>query len=81
MGFRLSITGGAFALALLTSSAHAQLVLPGIDVWASRSGGITGAAVSTITAEDIARAVAFLLSEDAAYVTGQTLSVNGGMYM
>ena len=27
------------------------------------------------------RAVAFLLSEDAAYITGQTLSVNGGMYM
>jgi len=33
------------------------------------------------TAQDIARAAAFLLSEDAAYVTGQTLSVNGGMYM
>lgn len=33
------------------------------------------------TAEDVARAVAFLLSEDAAYITGQTLSVNGGMYM
>jgi 3-oxoacyl-[acyl-carrier protein] reductase len=31
--------------------------------------------------EDIARAVAFLVSEDAAYITGQTLSVNGGMYM
>ncbi|MEW6757684.1 MAG: 3-oxoacyl-[acyl-carrier-protein] reductase [Acidobacteriota bacterium] len=33
------------------------------------------------TSEDVARAVAFLLSEDAAYITGQTLSVNGGMYM
>jgi 3-oxoacyl-[acyl-carrier protein] reductase len=33
------------------------------------------------TAEDVARAVAFLLSEEAAYITGQTLSVNGGMYM
>jgi 3-oxoacyl-[acyl-carrier protein] reductase len=33
------------------------------------------------TAQDIARAVAFLLSEDAAYITGQTLSINGGMYM
>lgn len=31
--------------------------------------------------EDIAAAVAFLVSDDAAYVTGQVLSVNGGMYM
>ena len=33
------------------------------------------------TAEDIAKAVLFLASEEAAYVTGQTLSVNGGMAM
>lgn len=31
--------------------------------------------------EDIAGAVAFLISKDAAYITGQTLSVTGGMYM
>lgn len=30
---------------------------------------------------DVAHAVKFLLSEDAAYVTGQVVSVNGGMYM
>ncbi|MCP2620082.1 3-oxoacyl-[acyl-carrier-protein] reductase [Candidatus Aminicenantes bacterium AC-334-K16] len=33
------------------------------------------------TPEDVAKAVRFLLSEDAAYITGQVLSVNGGMYM
>ena len=33
------------------------------------------------TSEDVARAIAFLLSEDAAYITGHTISVNGGMYM
>ena len=31
--------------------------------------------------EDIAKTVAFLASDDAAYVTGQVLSVNGGMMM
>jgi 3-oxoacyl-[acyl-carrier protein] reductase len=31
--------------------------------------------------EDIAAAVAFLASADAAYITGETLHVNGGMYM
>jgi len=31
--------------------------------------------------EEIAATVAFLLSEDAAYITGQTLHVNGGLYL
>src|ERR1700743_2241660 len=31
--------------------------------------------------EDIASAVAFLVSPQAAYITGTTLHVNGGMYM
>lgn len=33
------------------------------------------------TPEDVAAAVAFLVSDDARYITGQTLHVNGGMYM
>ncbi|MEM7027530.1 MAG: 3-oxoacyl-ACP reductase FabG [Pseudomonadota bacterium] len=32
-------------------------------------------------ADEIAKAVAFLASAEAEYITGQTLSVNGGMYM
>jgi len=33
------------------------------------------------TAEDIAAAVVFLASDQAAYITGQVIQVNGGMYM
>lgn len=33
------------------------------------------------TTEDVAAAVAFLTAEDARYITGQTIHVNGGMYM
>jgi len=33
------------------------------------------------TPEDVANAVAFLVSDEAAYITGQVLSVNGGMAM
>ena len=31
--------------------------------------------------KDIAKAVAFLASDDAGYITGTTLHVNGGLYM
>jgi 2-hydroxycyclohexanecarboxyl-CoA dehydrogenase len=33
------------------------------------------------TPQDIANAVAFFAAEEAAYVTGQTLSVSGGITM
>lgn len=32
------------------------------------------------TAQDVAAAVAFLCSNDASYITGQVLNVNGGIY-
>ena len=34
-----------------------------------------------ITEAEIAAAMAFLASDDAAYITGQTLRVNGGLSM
>jgi 3-oxoacyl-[acyl-carrier protein] reductase len=33
------------------------------------------------TPQDIASAVCFLASDEAAYITGQVIAVNGGMYM
>ena len=33
------------------------------------------------TGEDIANAVIFLCSDDSSYITGETIHVNGGMYM
>jgi 3-oxoacyl-[acyl-carrier protein] reductase len=33
------------------------------------------------TSDDVASAVAFLASDDASYITGHVLSVNGGMRM
>ena len=37
--------------------------------------------ITPATAEEVAAAVAYLASNEAAYVTGQVLRVNGGMYM
>jgi len=31
--------------------------------------------------KEVASAVAFLLSDEASYITGETLKVNGGLYM
>jgi 3-oxoacyl-[acyl-carrier protein] reductase len=31
--------------------------------------------------DDVASAVCFLASDEAAYITGQVLAVNGGMYL
>jgi acetoacetyl-CoA reductase len=49
------------------------------DAMKSILAGIPAARLAR--AEDIARAVRFLVQDDAGYITGTTLSINGGQYM
>ena len=58
---------------------------PGLEMWSQFAPAEFDAFVSTIPLgrvgrleEDVGRAVAFLLSEDAGYVTGSTLMADGG---
>ena len=50
-------------------------------------GGLAGPLLTQVplgrlgSPDDIAAAVAFLAGPEAAYITGETLHVNGGMYM
>ncbi len=85
VGFTLSV-----ALEVASRGITANVVAPGlIDTDMTRA--IAGAAreewAAKIplrrlgTSEDIAAAVCFLASDEASYITGQVLAVNGGMYM
>ena len=60
--------------------------------WEAALRGTTAAAVRDLwiadtplgrleTPDDVARAVAFLVSDDASFITGEALAVNGGAYM
>jgi 3-oxoacyl-[acyl-carrier protein] reductase len=89
---KAGLIGFAKALALEVASRGitVNVVAPGlIDTDMTRA--ITGAAHETWAAkiplgrlgtpEDVAAAVCFLASDEAAYITGQVIAVNGGMYM
>jgi len=85
----IGLTKGV-AKELASRNITANVVAPGFietDMTADLADKAKDAMVSQIplgrpgTAEDIARAVVFLASDDAAYITGQTLHVSGGMYM
>jgi 3-oxoacyl-[acyl-carrier protein] reductase len=47
-----------------------------------REGLLAGVPLGRVgTAQDVALSVAFLASDDASYITGHILDVNGGMHM
>jgi 3-oxoacyl-[acyl-carrier protein] reductase len=56
----------------LSAQIRPELIIKGMDMTPLGHPG---------TAEDIANAVAFLVSDDANYITGQVLSVDGGLAM
>ena len=68
-----------------TRSVAKEMAARGIRVNAVTPGFIktdmTSVLSEKVVAEDIAKAVLFLVSDNAAYITGQTLHVDGGMVM
>ncbi|WP_030621966.1 SDR family NAD(P)-dependent oxidoreductase [Streptomyces fulvoviolaceus] len=79
----------ALAVEYIEKGITVNHVPPGfIDTPLVRQGPVDVEAVAAMmpmkragTPEDVAHAVAYLASEEAGYVTGQTFSVNGGRYL
>ncbi|HVB34185.1 MAG TPA: 3-oxoacyl-[acyl-carrier-protein] reductase [Patescibacteria group bacterium] len=80
----------ALALELASRNITVNAVAPGF-ITTDMTGGLTEKTVEQLAARiplgrlgspaDVSAAVVFLASEEAGYITGQVLSVNGGMYM
>jgi 3-oxoacyl-[acyl-carrier protein] reductase len=80
----------AVALEIASRNITSNVVAPGLietDMTREVTGGVRENWESRIplrrigTPDDVAAAVCFLASDEASYITGQVLAVNGGMYM
>ena len=79
----------SLALELASRNITANAIAPGFietDMTSDLDEGQTKAILERVPLgrmgrpEEVAAAVRFLISEDAGYITGQTLQVNGGLY-
>jgi 3-oxoacyl-[acyl-carrier protein] reductase len=80
----------SIAREVASRSITVNAVAPGFietDMTKVLSEEVIGAMLATVPLKrmgqpaDVAKAVRYLVSDDAEYVTGQVLAVNGGMYM
>ena len=76
------VTGSARGIGKAIAMRDAALTEFGqIDIMVSNAGVVIDKAFIDSTDEDWDAAMAFLASDDAAYITGQMIRVNGGMSM
>lgn len=74
------VTGAAGGIGLATAMTAATARRLGLDPEEHQRQAAAATPLRRVGApEDVAAAIAFLASDDAAYVTGQTLELNGGV--
>lgn len=77
-----SVCPGFVATSMQTRELAWEAQLRGIAPEAVKTSWIAATPLARLeTPEDVAKVVAFLASEDAAFLTGESISVNGGAYM
>ncbi len=77
-----SVSPGFVATPMQERELEWEAALRGTDAAAVRSMWINDTPLGRLeTPEDVAKVVAFLVSEDAAFITGESISVNGGAFM
>jgi meso-butanediol dehydrogenase/(S,S)-butanediol dehydrogenase/diacetyl reductase len=77
-----SVCPGFVATAMQTRELAWEAELRGIATEAVKQMWIDATPLGRLeTPEDVAKVVAFLASDDAAFLTGESISVNGGAYM